>query len=402
MRHFDVLIVGGGQAGRRAAEGARSVSPDISIAIIGNENHPPYDRPQLSKEALIAGPLSHVASSAEIYAERNIDLILGQWVSHIEPMSRTVTTAVGHVFGYGNLVLATGSRPRPLPFATDAADRVLTLRTREDAERLHGVLKPGTRLAIIGGGFIGLEVATAAVAQGATVTVAEAADRILARTLPEVVAQRIAQAHQLAGVDLRTSTQVKGIKQDGSDIRLDLGSTSLLVDWVLVGIGIIPNTELAHQAGLVVMDGIVVDETGATSEPHIFAAGEVTCHPVLGGQEPMRLECWQAAEIQAETAGKTAAGSVSSNPVSPWFWSDQAGLNIQMLGHVLGRELIERDYGGGAVSYLALGPLGELEGVITINAGKDISAARRMIGSNTPLDRVTATDPTVALRRLVS
>lgn len=402
MRRYDVLIVGGGQAARRAALGARAVSPDASLAIIGEEIHPPYERPPLSKAALGQGEGPAPSPTLDSYAAEGIDLILGMRVIRLDRAERQVWTADGEAIGYGVLILATGSRVRPLPFGAEVSDRLLTLRTREDAERLDRALVPGARIAVVGGGFIGLEVATAAAARGADVTVIEAADRILARALPEVVAARVAEAHRRAGIDLRTATPLKGIARAGEGIRLDLGQDQSTYDWAVVGIGVVPNTELAVEAGLEVDDGILVDETGATSDPHIFAAGEVTRHPVHGADQPLRLECWQAAEVQAEAAGRSAAGTPSASRVSPWFWSDQAGLNIQMLGHVLGYDLVERDYGDGSVSYLALDPDGRLAGLVAINAGQDISVARRLIARDVAVHRSTAGDATVPLRRLLS
>ena len=403
MARYDILIVGGGQAARRAAEGARAVSGDLSIAIVGDEIHPPYERPPLSKAALTEGPEGCPAPGVEHYSERRIELLLGRQVTSVDRAAKSVATEDGETIGYGRLILATGSRPRMLPVPAGAGDKVLPLRTREDAVRLAEGLKPGARIAIVGAGFIGLEVASSALAKGARPTVIEAGPRILARGLPSAPAERLLALHRAAGVEVLLNTPLERLEQaENGGLIVRLAGEARAFDLAVVGIGVVPNVELAQAAGLDVDDGLLVDETGGTSDPDVFGAGEVTRHPVSGVDGRHRLESWQVAEIQAEAAGRAAAGQGAASRVTPWFWSDQAGANVQVLGHVDTDVLVERDYGGGVVTYFALDGAGRLRGLVTINAGRDVSAGRRLLTREDAMDAEMLADPTVALRRLLS
>lgn len=382
-RIYDLLIVGGGQAARRAAEGARAVALDLSIAILGEELHAPYERPPLSKTALEhpEGIGACEIRSRETYDADRIDLHLGQRAVRLDRVRREVLTETGDVFGYGRLILATGSRPRTLPFSAAGSEKLLTLRTRDDAERLSAQLGPGVKLVVIGAGFIGLEVASSGLVRGAEVTVLEVADRALGRVLPRVVGERIADFHRAAGVDLRLGVAVRDVVQDqGEGLRLETSAGVFPANVVVVGVGVQPNVELAAEAGLAVDDGILVAADGSTADPNVFAAGEVTRHPVQGQGAPVRLESWQVAELQAEAAGRSAAGCPSEHSALPWFWSDQLGHNIQVLGDVSGEGLlVVRDYGGGSASFFAMDSTGRLRGIIAVDAGRDIAVARRLL-----------------------
>jgi anthranilate 1,2-dioxygenase ferredoxin reductase component len=403
LTRLDILIVGGGQAARRAAEGARAVSNDLSIGILGEELHTPYERPPLSKAALIEGASACPAPGADHYEALRIDLMLGRRAGALDRARRRVVTEDGDSIEYGRLILATGSRPRGLPVPPGLDGRVCLLRTREDAERLAAGLTPGARVAIIGAGFIGLEVASSALALGARPTVIEAGGRILARGLPRAPADRLLALHRAAGVEVLLETAVEGFEcaQDGA-VALRLGAETRLFELVVVGIGVRPNIELAEAAGLDVSDGLLVDDRGATSDPDVFGAGEVTRHPVSGAEAAMRLESWQVAELQAEAAGRAAAGQGAPHRIAPWFWTDQAGANVQVLGHIGQGPLIERDYGEGVVSYFSLDEGGRLTGMATINAGRDISAGRRLLAHPGTLEAGPLEDPSVPLRRLLS
>ncbi|WP_421731064.1 NAD(P)/FAD-dependent oxidoreductase [Brevundimonas sp.] len=402
-RGYDILIVGGGQAARRAAEGVKSVSPDLAVGILGEEIHPPYDRPPLSKEALTQGLDACAFRAPDSYAEAGIDLLLGRRVASIDTALRRVRVEDGPDYGYGRLILATGSRVRTLPTRPEVRDRVTTLRTRDDAIRLSAVLTPGARIAIIGAGFIGLEVASSALAMGARPIVIEGAPRILGRGLPQAVAERLLDLHRQAGVDFRLNTPVSDIRLTADNaLEIDTVSGVILADHVVVGIGVIPNVELAVEAGLAVNDGLIVDEAGATSIDGIFGAGEVTRHPVDGHEEAQRLESWQAAEVQAEAAGRAAAGAPSPQRTTPWFWSDQAGVNVQVLGRIAETPLIVRDHDDGSAAFFSLNRDGRLSGMVTLGRGADISAGRRLMSRAVALDPAQLADPAFALRRLLS
>jgi NADPH-dependent 2,4-dienoyl-CoA reductase/sulfur reductase-like enzyme len=402
--YYDILIAGGGQAGRRAAEGARAVAPGATIAILGEEPHLPYDRPPLSKEALLSpeGFAACEVRSLDSYAADRIHLLTGQRVRSIERASKIVVTEGGDRIGYGRLVLATGSRPRPLPVPASAAKDVFVLRTKDDAGRLRPRLKPGASIVVIGGGFIGLEVASAAIACGAYVTILEAGERVLSRVLPAIVTERIERLHRAAGVSIHAEVALKRIWADGSGTWVETRREVIRADTVVVGIGIVPNEELAAETGLAVSDGIIVGCDGSTSDPYIFAAGEVARHPVLGATAPLRLESWQVAQYQAEAAGRSAAGTVTCHAMHPWFWSDQLGHNIQLIGHVDQRgEFIVRAYPNGSATFFAVSG-SRLVGAVTIDAGQDISVIRRMLAIETACGADSLADPALPLRTLLS
>ncbi len=398
-RAFDILIVGGGQAARRAAEGARAVAPEASIAIVGEEAHAPYDRPPLSKEVLLGKADVSLCwkRDAVSFAADRIQLILGARVAALHLDDREIETASGERIGYGKLIIATGSRARSLPAPAAIADKVLTLRTIEDAGRVAARLHEGAHVVVIGAGFIGLEAASAASARGARVTVLETADRVLARVFPKEAAARAEQLHRNAGVDLRLGAKVEGIVPEEGRVRVSLAGESLLADLVIVGIGVAPNTELAEAAGLAVDNGIVVSAEGATSHPDVFAAGEVTRHPVRGGGA-MRIESWQVAELQAEAAGRSAAGASTAYDAIPYFWSDQHGVNMQMFGLIDPHgALLTRESGESAL-FFSLGADGRIAGAIGFNVGADMSVAKRMIGAPAPAGLGDAATP---LRKLL-
>jgi anthranilate 1,2-dioxygenase ferredoxin reductase subunit len=403
---YDLLIVGGGQAARRAAEGARGVSPDLSIAILGEEAHAPYDRPPLSKAAL-ENPEGFKACEIrdrESYGADRIDLHLRQRVIRIERETRTIVTETGDRFAYGALILATGSRVRRLPVAPALAERVLTLRTRDDAEQLAATLAPDVRVVVIGAGFIGLEVASAAVARRAKVTVLEAADRVLARVMPAAAAEYAAALHRAAGVALHLGVKVgdMGLDDCGA-VRIETSTGAFLADVVVVGIGVRPNVELAEAAGLPVDDGILVAADGSTVDPHIFAAGEVTRHPAPGYEHPARFESWQVAELQAETAGRAAAGAPAAHQVIPWFWSDQLGCNIQMLGRVPpDAPLVARRYPDGSASLFALDEAGRLTGMVAFDAGRDVAVMKRLLAKGSAPSAGQLENVDTPLRQLLS
>ncbi|MBN8605551.1 MAG: FAD-dependent oxidoreductase [Caulobacterales bacterium] len=398
-RAFDILIVGGGQAARRAAEGARAVAPEASIAIVGEETHPPYDRPPLSKEILLGKADASLCCKrdAASFAADRIELILGTRVAALHLNDHKIETASGERIGYGKLIIATGSRARSLPAPAAIADKVLTLRTIDDATRVAAHLHEGAHIVVIGAGFIGLEAASAARARGARVTVLEAADRVLGRVFPIEAAARVERLHRDAGVDLRLGAKLDEIAPDGGRVRVSVGAEKLLADLVVVGIGIIPNTELARAAGLAVDDGVVVSAEGATSHADVFAAGEVTRHPVRGASA-MRIESWQVAELQADAAGRSAAGAPTAYDAIPYFWSDQYGVNMQMFGLIRPDGAILVRAAGESALIFSIGADGRIAGAIGFNAGADMSIAKRMIGAPAPVGLEDAATP---LRKLL-
>lgn len=385
-RHFDILIVGAGQAGRRAGEAARAVAPGVSIAIVGEEQHPPYDRPPLSKELLLGNGAETLWFKRDKagFAAASIDLILGERVLDVDLTSKTVRGESGDCYGFDKLILATGSRARRLSESADLGERVTTLRTLDEAQRVARYLHEGSRVVVIGAGFIGLEVASAALLRGASVIVLEAADRVLGRIFPAAISAFVERLHLDAGVDLRLNAKVKGFSPAPGCVVVETDLGALEADIVVVGIGVAPNVELAESAGLEVDDGIVVTSEGATSHPDVFAAGEVTRHPLWGGGHG-RHEAWQVAELQAQAAGRSAAGAPTPFSAIPYFWSDQLGVNMQMFGNMDHcAKLISRNDKGAL--FFALDPKGSIQGVVGFNAGADMSVAKRMLGALAPPD----------------
>jgi anthranilate 1,2-dioxygenase ferredoxin reductase subunit len=401
---FDILIIGGGEAARCAAEAARTAAPGLAIAIVGEESWLPYDRPPLSKAVLIDPAPAGACQKrdASFYTVQRIELVLGSRAASIDIRRREVKLQSGQRLGWRRLILATGSRPRRLPVSAGIEPDVHYLRTRDDAERLGAALRRGGRIGIIGAAFIGLEVAAAARTLECAVTVLERADTVLARVLPPFIAQDVEAVHASRGISIRKgiAVEIEGRDHEG---RIAVSMTGLTgsartvegFDTLIVGIGVLPNVELATAAGIATSDGIMVDASGRTSAADVFAAGEVTCHPVAGGPERARYESWQVAQEQAAAVGSTAAGVDREYKELPWFWSDQHTLNIQMLGQVPpdATWVLRGDRVKPSVAAFALGESGDVRAAIALNAGRDIAGARRLIASRKIVEPARLADP---------
>jgi NADPH-dependent 2,4-dienoyl-CoA reductase/sulfur reductase-like enzyme len=331
-----VIVVGGGLAGGTAVTELRNTRFDGSIVLVGQETHPPYERPPLSKGYLMGtDPLEQAfVHEQQWYADHDVELRLGAPVTGIDLSAKTVTVG-DEALEFDKLLLATGCFPRRLPAADDSGVPVHYLRTIEDSDSIRSALQPGTKVGIIGGGWIGLEVASAARTAGSEVTVVEAADKPLLRVLGPEVAEVFAGLHREHGVDLRTGATITDIRsRDGrGEVALQDGS-SFDVDLLVVGVGVLPNTGLADSAGLDVSNGVVADERLRTSHPDVFAAGDVVSayHPVLG--DHVRVEHWDNAIAQGRTAGRNLAGGDEVFDQLPYFFTDQYDLGIEYLGHV--------------------------------------------------------------------
>jgi 3-phenylpropionate/trans-cinnamate dioxygenase ferredoxin reductase component len=330
-----LVILGAGHAGGRAAEALRAAGFAGKVTLVGSETHPPYERPPLSKE-LLAGTCElerTYLKPAEFYETEGIALRLGVRAQAIERAAQSLRLADGAALPYDSLLLTLGARARRLAMPGGADPHLYYLRDIDDCLKLRGVLGAGKRLVVIGAGFIGLEAAAVARGQGSAVTVLEAAATPLARVAPPALGEYFAALHRRRGVDLRTGAAVTDIAAHGAEAVVTLASgETLSADAVLVGIGAVPNSELAAEADLVVDDGIVVDAQGRTSDPRIFAAGDVTRHfnPLLGRR--IRLESWQNAQNQAIAVARVMAGGAAPYAELPWFWSDQYDVNLQTAG----------------------------------------------------------------------
>ncbi|WP_249715082.1 NAD(P)/FAD-dependent oxidoreductase [Rhizomonospora bruguierae] len=332
------VIVGAGLAGAKAAQALREEGFDGPLVLIGEENHHPYERPPLSKKYLMdqAGRDAAAVHPGGWYDEHAVRLRLGTAVTALDPAGHEVTLADGERLGYAKLLLATGASPRRLPVPGADLDGVLTLRRFEDSDRIRAALSRSGRIAVVGGGWIGLEVAAAARAAGVEVTVLEAADLPLLRVLGPEAARVFADLHRANGVDLRCGVRIERLTGAGgrvTGVRLADG-TEIAADAVVVGIGAAPNTGLAVDAGLDVDDGIRVDAALRTSDPDVYAAGDVAnaWHPLLGRH--LRVEHWANALHQPQTAAKAMLGQRAAHDRLPYFYTDQYDLGMEYTGFV--------------------------------------------------------------------
>lgn len=382
-----MVIVGAGQAGLQAAEALRSGGWAGSITLLGDEPHGPYHRPPLSK-AWLAGEMDAaqlVMRAPEMLARKGIELRTGVTVQRIDRAAKALKLADGSTLPYGGLVLATGATPRGLPLPGGEAKGVLPLRSRADAsavaERLAVCVAQDLPVVVIGGGFIGLEVAATARKKGARVTVLEAAPRLLGRVLAPVLSDWYADLHRSHGVQLMLDAQVAGIEADVtgvSGVKLVDGSV-LPAALVVVGIGVVANDELARAAGLACERGIVVDICGRTADPAIVAAGDCTARRLADGSL-LRLESVQNATEQGKSAAAALLGQERPFTATPWFWSDQYDRKLQMAGLSMGADawVVRGDMAGGSFSVYHL--QGErLLAVDSVNAAKDHLQARKLL-----------------------
>lgn len=383
-----IVIVGAGECGARAAFALREKGYEGDITLIGAEPHLPYERPPLSKEGLVEqqGP-KHVAD-ADRYQSAEIKVLTGAAVEGIDRSAKTVRMADGRELSYDRLLLATGANPRHFHGQPQATPLIRVLRTHADAEAIRLKLAPGKVLAIIGGGFIGLELAATARKLGAEVVLLEGLPRVLSRGVPEEIAAVVAERHRLEGVDICCNARIACIEEREERAHIQLGDgDSLVADLIVVGIGAVPNTALAEAAGLVVDNGIAVDETLCTSDPNIFAAGDCCSFP-LGHYDGrrIRLEAWRNAQDQGTLAAANLLGAAETIASVPWFWSDQYDLTLQIVGLSEGAAtMVRRDLGEGAFILFHLDASGRLisaSGIGTGNAvARDIRLAEMLIAA---------------------
>jgi len=404
-----IIIVGAGECGARAAFALREKDFDGHITLVGAEEHLPYERPPLSKDALLRGLEPKLVSDAARYAEARIEVLTGLSVESIDPSGKTVQLSNGNSLTYDRLLLTTGARPRPFPGLSGAIHRIRTLRTHGDAVAIRAGLQPGKHLAIIGGGFIGLELAATARKLGAKVTLLEGLPRILSRAVPEEIAAVVAARHQAEGVEILCGVKIQSLDEsrDDAKVLLEDGRT-ITTDLIVVGIGAIPNVELARDAGLAIDNGIAVDEHLQTSAPDIFAAGDCCSFPLThyDGRR-LRLEAWRNAQDQGTLAAANLLGADEAMTAVPWFWSDQYDLTLQIAGLADGAtQTIRRDMADGAFILFHLEAGGRLiaaSGIGTGNAvARDIRLAEMMIAAGVRPDPVALAAPGTKLKTLLA
>lgn len=404
MSDGGMVIVGGGMAGARAAVVLRDGGWQGSITLIGEERLLPYDRPPLSKAAITdaeeAEPI--VLLDAATMQSLEVTWLAGTRAERIDRAAKQVMLADGRSVAYDKLLLATGAMARKLPMP--GAERALMLRTFADMQALRQSFRPGVNVAIIGGGFIGLELATSAVKRGCTVTVIEALPRILLRAVPEEIAAVVAKAHADHGVRIITNAQIEFI---GGDSVMLKDGTAVKADILVAGIGAAPSLALAEASGLAVDNGIVGDQSLRTSDPDIFAAGDCVSFPhITFGGKRMRLESWRAAQDQAGVAAENMMGGNKAYDAIPWFWSDQFDLSLQIAGlPAEGVSTVRRALKDDAFILMYLAADGRLVGASGIGIGntvaRDIRLAEMLITKQAKPDPAMLADPAVQLKGLL-
>jgi 3-phenylpropionate/trans-cinnamate dioxygenase ferredoxin reductase subunit len=397
-----IVIIGAGQAAIQAIQSLRAEGFSGPITLVGDEAYPPYQRPPLSKAYLLGSFARErlFLKADSYYAEAGCELLLNISAVAIHRAVREVELADGRRLSYDKLLLATGAVVRKL--RCDGADLpgVHYLKTIADVDRLQAAFQPGKKIAVVGGGYIGLEVAAVAAKRGLDVTLFEAMDRLMARAVSPLLSDFYAAEHEKAGVKLKLKTGVEAIGGSGKVEWVKAGGQTYQADIVLVGIGVIPRDELAAQAGLGVTDGIVVDQNARTGDPNIWAAGDCTRHVGREGHE-IRLECVQNAIDQAKHAALAMVGKPKTYSEVPWFWSDQYDLKLQIAGLarptdtlVLRGDPASRKF---AVFHVRDGKLAAVEAV---NAGPDYMIGKKLIADGKPVDAAKLADTSIAIKTL--
>ncbi len=400
-----VVIVGAGQAGGRAAETLRSEGFTGRVTLIGDETERPYERPSLSKEMLLDTSVETIAwlHDPEYYAQQDIALKLGVAAVAIDRAARRVTLSDGSQVDYGVLLLATGARVRTLD--VPGAEHCHYVRSLADSRALRAKLAPGKRVVVIGAGFIGLEIAAAAIARGCEVVVIEVAGAPLGRVAPPLLQDYYHALHRRHGTTLRFGTQVTEIVSANGVVTVKTDRDEAWpADIVVAGIGAIPNAEIAEAAGLACDRGIVVDSFGVTDDAHILAAGDVARHrnPLL--DRFVLLESWQNAQNQAIALARNIASAAS--PVAyaelPWFWSDQHGVNLQIYGLLEETgDLVVRGDPTSDQWLMAQIRDGRIVFAAGVNAARDLRPLRELMKLGAPVEPGDLADVTIATAELL-
>ncbi len=401
--------MGAGQAAGELAIRLRQAGYTDPVTLVGSEQHLPYQRPPLSK-AFLSGhvtPADLLLRPDTAYAKAGIVFIGATQVTGLDLARRSVALSDGRALAYDKLVLATGGHARRLSCPGATLDGVHVLRTIDDVLALRARLRPEARLVIVGGGYIGLEVAAVAVKQGLSVTLIEAAPRLLARVTGPQISAFYEGVHRAAGVDVQTDASLSALLPAGHD-RGHVGAAQLsdgrvfAADFVLAGIGLIPNTALAEAAGLPVGDGILVDEYCRTPDPDVLAIGDCANHPnpLLGRR--VRLESVPNAIEQARVAAETICGRLKPYAAIPWFWSDQYDLKLQAVGLADGHDATVLR---GAMADRAFSLFYLREGVViaadTVNRPAEFMAAKRLVGGKLPIAAAALADVSRPLKALL-
>ncbi|BEU21172.1 FAD-dependent oxidoreductase [Paraburkholderia terrae] len=384
-----IVVIGGGQAAGWALKTLRKEGFSGRLIMIADEVHPPYERPPLSK-AILSGdalPESVHLVRPEEFAALDVETWQPERATSIDRERRIVRTSGSREVQYDRLIIATGGTARKIPDDVVRTSSIAYLRTLDDALILSTRLRSSRRILVIGGGWIGLEVAATARKLGCEVTLIEGAPRLCARSVPPCVSDFLAQIHREEGVDIRLDCALTSLTDDpeseeGIVATFSDGSV-LKADFAIAGIGLNPSTDLAESAGLSVDNGVVVSAIGATDDPAVFACGDVANHPNAWLKRRIRLESWANAQNQAIATARAALGLESSYEEIPWFWSDQYGVNLQILGDVSPHaNLIVRGNIDARRATLFFLDGSTLRGVVAINSARDLKLARKWMNQH--------------------
>lgn len=405
---FDVLIVGAGQAGAQAAISLRQGGFAGSIGLVGDEPEPPYERPPLSKDYLAGEkPFERMLLRPEAFwAERQVELRLGRRITAVDAAAHVATDANGASIAYGQLIWAAGGSPRALPVPGGDLAGVHVIRSRADVDRLKRELAGAERIAVIGGGYIGLEAAAVLAKLGKQVTIVEALDRVLARVAAEPVSRFYEAEHRAHGVEVRTGQQISALVGDGgrvAAVRFGPGLTDLRCDLVIVGIGIVPSVGALAAAGAATGNGVEVDDCCRTSLPDVLAIGDCANHiNAFAGGARIRLESVQNAVDQAKVAAGVILGAPTPYRAVPWFWSNQYDLKLQTVGLSVGHDatLLRGDPAGRSFSLIYLKG-GRVVALDCINAARDYAQGRALVECGLAADPAMLADPSVPLKSLL-
>jgi 3-phenylpropionate/trans-cinnamate dioxygenase ferredoxin reductase component len=401
-----LVIVGGGQAAAQAVQSLRQQSFAGAITLLCDEPYAPYQRPPLSKKYL-AGELTRerlLLRPAAFYAEKAVALEQNARVEEIEPTLRRVRLRDGRTLAYDRLLLATGSRARALPVPGADLPGVHYLRTIADVDAITASLAPGARVLLVGAGYIGLEVAAVARQRGFDVTVLEAADRVMSRTVSAEVSAFYEACHRSAGVAIHCDAAVKAFHGPARVTAVEaVDGRTFPCDVAIVGIGIEPNVELAARAGLECSNGIVVDELARTTDPLIVAAGDCTNHPHPLLERRVRLESVPNAIHQAKVAAATLLGTPTPYSEVPWFWSDQYDLKLQIAGLSAGYDEVVLRGDPAARSFAAFYlRAGQLLAVDAVNSPREFIAGKKLVASRARIAPDVLRDASVDLTTLAT
>jgi 3-phenylpropionate/trans-cinnamate dioxygenase ferredoxin reductase subunit len=400
------VVVGASHAGGRAVQALRQAGFEGRVVLIGEEQYLPYERPPLSKELVYGddGIERAQLNGPDFYEEKSIELRLGARAEAIDPSAKTVRLADGDIISYDKLLLTTGARVRKLDLPGAELDGVHYLRTYDDTKAIKAACGEGTPVAVIGGGFIGLEIASSCRKLGGEVTVIEVATDLMGRAVAPEIGHYFADIHRSHGVDLKLGAVPESIEGEGkAEAVLLADGTRVPAALVVIGIGILPNVELAADAGIEVDNGIVVDEYGHTSAADIYAAGDVANQPNEFAGRRLRLESYQNAQDQ----GMAVARNMCADEPAPyqnklWVWSDQYDVNLQMLGmpDAYDRLVYRGDVASGAFTVFYMkGP--RIVAVNTINNGREMRIVERLMYAGIDVDDVQLAGVDVNLRQLI-